>query len=175
MSKTTTCDRAVKPAAHPALRRAIEQEMSLEVATDLSRQVCQVVAERDYLLVTHEGRRAILEDVIAVAVITVSEQGLGGGTLPREQEMPGHAPAWVDLAALATVGAYLALSCGQDGLAVDYATVALNAAPDAPCASMASLMRDIAAMNMGYDPTPAGTVDEVVANVVEHRSAAPAA
>lgn len=174
MSQTATVATAGEPMQapgdHHAWQRARDEKMTLTIATDLARQVCQVTAERDYLMTCQQGQPESAA-VIERAVATVMDQGLHGRA---EELLAGRGPsedtaAVVDFASLSACAALLAMTCGHSARAATYAQGALSAAPTAACASMAALVQMSVEVGVGWVPLSQAEQAAVVANLAEHR------
>lgn len=132
---------AADPPAHPAWQRALTYRMTLEVASDLARQVCEIPAERDWLVVSHHDDEAALEEVITPAISCLKYQRCARRPDdPAILDTDENQRAATAYAALCATGAVLAHGCGRRARARALAIMALTVTPDGTCADLAGMV-----------------------------------
>ena len=167
---TQTMTTTAQVPTHPTWQRAMAEPMTLDLAVDLARQVCQVTAERDWVLISHHGQQGAL-DVLAAAAAHVSHHGYDAVPLLVSQAEDSEAEGRLEVfAALCTAAADLALSCAQGEVAREYALASLCAAPGAGSATVALSVLRLIAHGIALTPMPVDMARRGALEVLAHRA-----
>ena len=168
MDQITTND----PALHPAWLRAVDEPMNPQRAMDLAEQVCQVTAERDWLLVATEGSSAALLDVLVPVVETMYARWIDDLDTERGAAGPATTARREAFAALAAATAYSALTCSKFSVATVMAFRSRTTGQGERAVALAELAMTGAAMRCPWTPMTPPERAVIIAAVAASRTAA---
>lgn len=172
MTETTTRSTVTsEPSAHSVWRRALAEPMTAALALDLAQQVCDVLLERDWLLITHEGDLMALDQVIAPAADALLQVRARNALSAVEHGRQPHYPERDRLAfaALCASAAHLAWSTGQVKWARAYARASLMEGPQGSGANLARLVADSIEVGCPWLCGAPGLRTEIARELMEFR------
>lgn len=172
MSDKPNQNAATEPAAHPAWLRAADGPMNPDRAMDLAIQVCQVTAERDWLLVCTEGSTAALLEVLVPAVDAMYAQWIDDLDPERQGSGPATIARRESFAALAAATAYCALTCSRFALAKVMAFRSRMSGQEERSATLAELAMTGAVMRCPWTPMASAGRATIAAGVLDRRTTA---